>query len=67
MVVTLKSGVQIKAEVEEFSTGTSSLFGELRTLAWTESERAAVRLNWLDRGEVAAVHAEFDEEEGCTP
>ena len=60
MVVTLKSGVQIKADVEDFTTGASPVFGELRNLKWTTTERPEVRINWLDMGEVAAVHAEID-------
>ena len=60
MVVTLKSGVQIKADVEDFTTGTSAVLGELRNLKWTSAERPAVRIQWLDMGEVAAVHAEYD-------
>lgn len=60
MVVTLKSGVQIKADVEEATIGRSAVFGELRDLKWTSTERPAVRISWLDMNEVAAVHAEFD-------
>jgi hypothetical protein len=60
MVVTLKSGVQIKADVEDSTVGRSPVFGELRELKWTSTERPTVRIQWLDMGEVAAVHAEFD-------
>jgi hypothetical protein len=60
MVVTLKSGVQIKADVEDSTVGRSAVFGELREPKWTSTERPAVRIQWLDMGEVAAVHAEFD-------
>ncbi len=59
MVITLKSGVQIKADVEDFTTGTSAVLGELRELKWTAAGRPEVQVNWLDIGEVAAVHAEF--------
>jgi hypothetical protein len=60
MVITLKCGVQIKADVEDATVGRSAVFGELRELKWTSTERSAVRIQWVDMGEVAAVHAEFD-------
>jgi hypothetical protein len=59
MVITLKSGVQIKADVEDFTTGTSPLFSDLRTLKWTTTERPGAVVQWLDISEVAAVHGEF--------
>jgi hypothetical protein len=59
MVITLKSGVQIKADVEGLTTGVSPVFGELRNLKWTTTEQPEVRISWLDIGEVAAVHAEY--------
>jgi hypothetical protein len=59
MVITLKSGVQIKADVEDFTTGTSPVFGELRNLKWTTTEQPGVVVSWLDISEVAAVHGEF--------
>ena len=46
MVITLKSGVQIKADVEEFTTGASPVFGELRNLKWTATEQPEVRITW---------------------
>ena len=67
MVVTLKSGIQIKADVEEFTTGRSPVFGELRELKWTSTERPEVRISWLAIGEVAAVHAERDWGDGSKP
>jgi hypothetical protein len=60
MVVTLKSGVQIKADVETFTTGTAQLSGELRNLKWTTTEQPGVKINWLNLEEIAAVHAEYD-------
>lgn len=59
MVVTLKSGIQIRAAVEDFTTGASPVLGELRNLKWTATQRAHVQIHWLDISEVAAVHAEF--------
>jgi len=58
MVITLKSGVQIKADVEDFTTGASPIFGELRNLKWTTTEQPEVTISWLDISEVASVHAE---------
>lgn len=58
MVITLKSGVQIKADVEDCTIGRSPVFGELRELKWTTTDRPAVTIGWLDMNEVAAVHAE---------
>ena len=60
IVITLKSGVQIKADVEDCTIGKSPVFGELRELKWTTTEQPAVKLGWLDINEVAAVHAELD-------
>lgn len=60
MVITLKSGVQIKADVEDCTIGRSPVFGELRELKWTLPEEPDVKIGWLDINEVAAVHAEYD-------
>ena len=59
MVITLKSGVQIKADVENCTIG-SSLSEELRELKWTSTERPAVRIGWLDLSQVTAIHTEYD-------
>jgi hypothetical protein len=59
MVVTLRNGVQIAADVEEFSTGRSPIGGVLKSLKWITTEEPQTVLNWLDMGEVVAVHAEF--------
>ena len=56
MVVTLRSGVQIKMDVDEFSTGHSPIGGDLRSLKW--SGTSDTELNWLDLSEVVAVHGE---------
>ncbi len=60
MVITLKNGVQIKADVEDYTIGRSPMVGELRELKWTSPERPNVKIGWLDLAQVAAVHAEFD-------
>ena len=63
MVVTLKSGTQIKADVEDYTTQRSPIFGELRGLKWRTTEQPSVVLSWLNPAEVAAIHAEFEEGE----
>lgn len=63
MVVTLKSGVQIKADVEEYTTKKSPIFGELRGLEWKTTDQPTVVISWIDAGEVAAIHAEFEPSE----
>jgi hypothetical protein len=60
MIVTLKNGAQIGADVDEFSTGRSPIGGDLRSLKWTAAEKAQIVLNWVDLSEVVAVHAEFE-------
>jgi hypothetical protein len=60
MVITLKNGVQIKADVEDYTIGKSPMFGELRELKWTSADRPETRVQWLDLNEVAAIHSEFD-------
>ena len=60
MVITLKNGVQIKADVEDYTIGRSPMFGDLSELKWTSTERPAARVQWLDLSEVAAIHSEFD-------
>jgi len=60
MVVTLKSGVQIKADVAEYTTQKSPIFGELRGLKWTTTEQPRVVISWVNSSEIAAIHAEFD-------
>lgn len=60
MVVTLKSGVQIKSDVEEYTTQKSPIFGELRGLKWTTTEQPTVVISWVNPDEIAAIHAEFE-------
>lgn len=62
MVVTLKSGTQIKIPVTEFTTGVSRIGSELRTLRWQQGDGANwASLSWVDLHEIAAVHSERDE------
>jgi hypothetical protein len=65
LVITLKSGVQIKADVDSFTTTSNKISGELRGIRWEASGKAGTSVNWLDLAEVAAVHAEH--EPGDTP
>jgi hypothetical protein len=60
MVITLKSGVQIRADVESFSTGAAAVSGELRNLKWAATDHPAVKITWVDVGEIAAVHGECE-------
>lgn len=58
MVVTLKSGVQIRMQVEKFVI-TSNGLGQAVGLRWEGAESSLVSIEHLDFGEVAAVHAEW--------
>lgn len=58
MVVTLKSGAQIRAQVTAYTVGRAALGGDLARLKWTGAEDADASLQYLDLGEVAAVHSE---------
>jgi hypothetical protein len=56
MVVTLKSGAQVRGDVKKFSTETAG--GMLSNIKWTTVDQPDVTLTWVSLGEVAAVHAE---------
>jgi hypothetical protein len=58
MVVTLKSGQQIRMKVSEYTVAHNGL-GELARLNWTCAEDTAAMIRHLDLGEVAAVHTEW--------
>ena len=58
MVVTLKSGAQIRSQVTEYTVGRNALGGGLARLRWTGGEDADAALQFLDLDEVAAVHSE---------
>ena len=59
MVVTLRSGVQIRVDVTALSTGPDPL-GDLRPWRWTSPKDAGTVLRWVDPHEVVAVHAEYE-------
>jgi hypothetical protein len=63
MVVTLKSGVQIKTDVEAF-TVRRTRGGELVGLKWDATENTQTSIEYLDTDEVAAVHAEWPKATG---
>ncbi len=63
MVVTLKSGVQIRIPVKEYTVKSASLSAELRGIEWTyDNDPDGARLTWLDLSQVTAVHAERESE-----
>lgn len=57
MVVTMKSGAQIRVPVTEYTLGRNGL-GNLARLKWTRAEGSGVNLEYLSLEEVAAVHSE---------
>jgi hypothetical protein len=60
LVITLKSGVQIRSDVDSFTTTTGKLAGELHGVRWVSADNAKTSLNWADLSEVAAIHAEHE-------
>ena len=60
MVVTLRNGVQIKADVKEYTTERSPVLGELRGLKWTTTEQPDVVISWVSFDEIVAIHGEFE-------
>lgn len=58
MVITLKSGVQLKTKVTEYTIGRNGL-GSLVTLKWTTADDSDTRIRYFDLDEVAAVHTEW--------
>lgn len=67
MVVTLKSGIQIRQTVEEYTVEKSALLGELRGLKWTFGDTHDVNIKWMDVGEVAAIHSELEPGDAGAP
>lgn len=57
MVVTLKSGAQIRTQVTEYRVGRNGL-NDLARLRWTCADGADASLQYLKLEEVAAVHSE---------
>src|ERR1044072_1378583 len=58
MVVTLKSGAQIRADVDEYRIQHNRL-GGLVGIKWQAVARPTAAIEYLDVSEVAAVHTEW--------
>ena len=58
MVITLRNGIQIKADVQQFSTGSSAIGGALQNLKWKTTEEPETIINWVELCEIVAVHGE---------
>jgi hypothetical protein len=58
MVVTLKSGVQIRTEVSEYTVRRTRA-DQLVGLKWQATESTEASIEHLDMAEVAAVHTEW--------
>jgi hypothetical protein len=59
MVVTLKSGTQIRIGVTDFTTHADPVNGNLRSIDWTlDDDPAGSSPAWISLEEIAAVHAE---------
>lgn len=58
MVVTLKSGVQIRMDVSEY-TVKRNYFGALTGIEWQCTEDTGAMIQHLELDEVAAVHTEW--------
>lgn len=60
MVLTLKSGTQIRIEVTEFTTRKDLAGTEFSQLSWVTPETAKTKLHSLILSEIACVHIEDD-------
>lgn len=58
MVVTLKSGTQVRMDVDEYTIQRNH-FGALVGIKWQATDRPAATIEHLDIDEVAAVHTEW--------
>ena len=59
MVVTLKSGTQLKTLVTEYVVRWDTITGQLCELEWATHPASPIRLRKIDLSEVAAVHSDF--------
>jgi len=67
MEITLRSGVQIVTDVEEFTVGKGRIMADLQELHWTTPAGALRRLKHVNLSEIAAivaVHESGDSEDG---
>jgi len=67
MQITLRSGTQIEADVEEFTLGRGGIDGALREITWTNQPVPSRRLKYLDASEIVAVVAIHDPSEQPGP
>lgn len=59
MVVTLKSGVQIRVGVKSYEASRSRARGNITDLRWEpDDDPLGTSIGYLDLGEVASVHSE---------
>ena len=61
MVVTLKSGTQIRVQVTDYSIGRNRL-GDFARLKWTSAGAPAATLTYVDVDEIVAIHSEWPNE-----
>jgi hypothetical protein len=59
MVVTLKSGAQLRALVEQYVVKRCPITGLFTRIEWTHHESSPTKLAALSIDEVAAVHTEY--------
>lgn len=59
MVVTLKSGVQLRFEVEEYTVKRNPLTKQFEGLDWTWTQPVQSNLRYVNADEIAAVHSEW--------
>lgn len=62
MVLTFKSGAQIRIDVTEY-TACPNIMGGIDSLRWTTPDTWKTKLSCVDLNEVAAIHAENDDTE----
>lgn len=64
MVITLKSGVQIRVDVKSYEAKRRSASGELIELAWElDDDPLGNSIGYINVGEVASVHSEREARE----
>lgn len=59
MVVTLKSGVQLRFEVDEYTVKRNPLTKQFEGLDWTWTQPVQSNLRYVNADEIAAVHSEW--------
>lgn len=59
MVITFKSGAQIRAKVTGYTIGRNLVTKELQTVEWTTADDSETTIRYFDMDEVVAVHTEW--------